>query len=324
MPNWWGNMTGAQAVQMGMNIFELSQQQAQQQQELQRQQEQQAQENFFRKMQLDLQAQRLGLEKERQEAALEFDDKRMQREQMEFEREQEKQGKLAEYSQGLSEMIDTLDFSSPEDMKKLYAFQTKYQPWGVKPSYIKPEKVELPEEAKPMSQKDYGNLVFKTWNELKDYAEKKYKDDLERYENLGFWERRKKDEQGRTPTRPELFLPTLDQARELTNEMLKRGDTIKDVLKPQPEPQVKPQVMPQPALRPQVRTPLGPTAPPFAIPPAPQNPYSGFLGMFSKSKRRYNALSPGDRKKVDNLVGGGYELSEALDYLDEYKTMKRQ
>ena len=65
MANWWGNMSGAQAIQMGQNIFTLAQQQAQQQQEQEAAIQQQKQENFFKKMQLDMQKQRVDLESQR-------------------------------------------------------------------------------------------------------------------------------------------------------------------------------------------------------------------------------------------------------------------
>jgi hypothetical protein len=83
-------MSGSQAVQMGMNIFNLAQQQAQQQRELQMQQEQQKQENFFTKMQLDMQQERLGLEAQK----LKFDKDRLieedKRRKAEFDAEQER------------------------------------------------------------------------------------------------------------------------------------------------------------------------------------------------------------------------------------------
>ncbi len=299
MGSWWGGMSGAQAVQMGQNIFNLAQQQ-----------EQQKMENFFTRMQLNIQKENLDLNRARQELELEEREKRAKREDVKAQQEQERLQKITEYSQGLSQMIDALDFSSPDDMKKLYAFQSKYQPYGVTPKYLKPE---IPKEIEPISQKDYSNLVFKTWNELKDYIEKKYKDDLASYENLGFWGRRRRDAHGNLPVKPELELPTLEDAKKLTDEMLRRGETIDDVLKPQP-PQPQP-FQPQPP-QPQQQ---------FV---SPQSPYAGagkLFDMFSPSKRKYNALPAAEKRIVDRyMADSGASLDETLQMLEEAKAMKMQ
>lgn len=331
MPNWWGNMTGAQAVQMGQNIFQMSQQQAAQQRAEQEQQAQLATQNFFRKAQLDLQTQRLGLDKARQDLELQFDEKRMAREEIEAEREQEKWGKIAEYSQGLSEMITDLDFSSPEDMKKLYAFQIKYQPYGIKPEYLKPE---LPKTAKPLSQKEYGDLVFKVWNGIKDFFETEYKQQAKTYEAPGFFARKF---MGAKDQPPELTLPTIEEVKTIVDKMLVRGDTPETIdvntlinaiiqqTQPQRQPGPAPTAM-QPQLRPQAQTPLGPTAPPMAIPPTPQSPYAGagrLLDLFSPAKRKYNALSPAEKRVADRyMADSGASLEETLQMIEEAKAMK--
>lgn len=301
MPNFWGNMTGTQAVEMGINIFNMSQHQAAQQRAEQQQQEQQSQENFFRKMQLDLQKQKLDLDTARQNMALEFDEKRMKREETTAKQEQAKQQKLAEYSQGMSEMIETLDFSNPEDMKKLYAFQTKYQPYGIKPSYIKPEKPKALAAEKPISQKEYGNLVFRVWDKLRDFLKGQAKPGF-----LGFG-------------KVEPALPTMEDAKKLADMMIERGDTPETIdfnalLQPQSQPQMQPQIQPQPQQQ----------APSAFM--APQSPYARageLFGMFSPAKRKYNALPPNEKRIVDRYMSdSGAPLSETLQMLEEAKAMK--
>lgn len=328
--SWFGNMTGPQIVEMGMNIFQLAQKQAQARRE-------QEQENFFRQMQLNMQRERLDLDRARQEAELEFDAKRMVRQEAEAQREQEKFQKLAEYSQGLSEMIPNLDFSDPESMRKLYAYQTKYQPYGVKPEYIKPE---IPETTKPMTQKEYGDLVFRVWNGIRDFFETEYKQKAKEYEPPGWFARQFR---GAKDVPPELALPTIEDVKKIVDQMIVRGETpetidtdtlINSIIR-QMEPQIQPTpqtpAIPQPTqpqmpLQPQVRTPLGPTAPPLAIPPTPQSPYAGareLLGIFRPVQREYNALSPAEKRIVDRyMTDSGASLEETLQMIKEARAMK--
>lgn len=285
MASWWGGMSGTQVVDMAQNIFNS----LQRQQLLKREQEQQAKqqetENFFKRMQLDMQKQQLNLQGERQKLELEFDEKRAAREEKAMQREQETWNKVNEYSQGLSEMIPTLDFSDPESMKKLYAYQTKYQPYGIKPEYIKPEK---PEAAKEMSQEEYSNLVFKTWNELKDHVENKYKADAKAYEGLGFFAKRQAPE-------PELTLPTIDDAKRLVNDMLQKGISPEEITVTPPA-----ETIPQ---GPQYR--LGTQQLPFSQMGLGQKAalaMQPFKEIFNPAQRKYNNLSPREKAVADRYM----------------------
>lgn len=175
MANWWGSMTSAQAVDMGMNIFNTMQQQQllKQQQEAQRQQ-QEAQ-NFFKQMQLDLQKQaidvdksklkamedvlniRLKAEKERQTERLGAEKER-QMEQLGFQRE-----RLAEESKIARERITTAKVTKegpnlgeyPSAIKQAMDLYEQTGNWGIVQAV----------------QKQYGMPVEKTAGKVSEMKE---------------------------------------------------------------------------------------------------------------------------------------------------------
>lgn len=306
--NWWGGMAGQQAYQMGMDIFNLAQQQAQMQQEQEMQKQQQQIENFFMRRELDMRRERLDLDKARQDLELKFDERRLKTEYLKAQREQKKWNKITEYSQGLSRMIETLDFSSPEDMKKLYAFQAKYQPYGVKPEYLEPERPA------GVSPKDYSNLVFRVWNGLKDYLETEYKKAAKAYEAPGWFARTFKEE---TAQPPELNLPTMGDVKTIVDQMLNRGETAKtldvntlvEAMIQQMRPQTQPQIQ-QPTQQ-------------FVPPQSPYARVGEFLDIFNPSKRAYKNLPTDEKRIVDRYMKDvRLTLPEALEWLNEAKAMK--
>jgi len=314
MANFWGNISGTQAVQMGMNIFNLAQQQALQQRQEAQQQEQLKQENFFRKMQLDMQQQRVAMERERLDFSRERTEQDVKLQKMQREEMLKTKQKLSEFSMKAGDLLEKVDFSDPDDMKKLYALQVQYQPYGVTPKYIKPE---IPKTAKPMSQKEYGTMVMGVWSKLKDHLEKQYKAEAEKYQPPGFFGRLGKSPE-ELPQEPELALPTMEDAIKLTNQMLGRGETLDDLdfdtLLTQQTPQ-----QPQPSLP----SPITQSSGAFT---APQSPYARageLFDIFKPSKRRYNALSADEKRVVDRYVKNAkVTVDEAIDSLEEAKAMK--
>jgi hypothetical protein len=315
MANWWGNLSGAQAVEMGMNVFNQAQAMALQKQQEQQQLEQQKQENFFTKMQLDLKKQQLDFTQKAQAAETGLQERSMKLKEAEDQRSQQKQEKIAEYSTKLSDMIGDLDFSSPKDMKKLYALQAQYQPYGVTPKYIEPK---IPEDIKPMDQKEYSSLVFQVWDKLRQNALEDYKQAKKDYGKAGFFGLGKGEE-------PEMMLPDLDQAKEIANQMIKQGLSMEEVI---------PSSKPTSAIQPQALQPQGPQyrLGTQRMPPSQMNPLEKaklaiqpFTELFNPNQRRYNALSAADKRVADiYMKTSGADLSTALDMIDQAKRMKAQ
>ena len=308
MANWWGNLSGAQAVELGMNIFNQTQAMALQKRQEQQQLEQQKQENFFTKMQLDLRKQQLDLTQKAQAAETNLQERNMKLREAEDQRFQQKQEKIAEYSTKLADMIGNLDFSSPEDMKKLYSLQAQYQPYGVTPKYIEPK---IPEDIKSMNQKEYSNLVFQVWDKLRQNALADYKQAKKDYEGAGFFGFGKGEE-------PEMMLPDLNQAKEIANQMIKQGLSMEEVI---PSPESTPVIQPQ-ALQPQGQQYRLETQ---GIPLQPQKRYNALSALFNSNKRKYNALSAADKRVVDiYMKNSGADLSTALDMINQARKMKAQ
>ncbi len=178
MADWWGNMTGAQAVQMGQNIFNLAQQQAMQQRELQQQQEQQKVENFFARMQLNIQKEKLGLEAQK----LQFDKDRLAEEdkrrkaESEFEKQKWQEGlgfkkeelgfkktKLAAGSKPKQEQPDLSQF--PKALEEATKRYEESGNWGEVQAVQKAFKIpvdKVPGKAKEVKE------AINVWNQVEE------------------------------------------------------------------------------------------------------------------------------------------------------------